>query len=190
MNTLDVPPVTGADTGHPGPPRPDTTRRDPPRPPTPGMVLDAARSQLGVTDGPGRATGYLAWLRATTGGIPAHDRWAPAFCAWALAWAGSHPAESGRFANCTPWAAWFRSLGRLAHTPVPGALVFFDWDEDGRPEHMGFVEALQHDGRLLTIEGDVDGDRTAPAVRRMLRSRRLVHGYGLPFYGPAERSTW
>lgn len=173
---------------HPGPSRPDTTRPGLAGPPTPGEVLDAARSQLGVSDGPGRPTGYLAWLRAWTGGAPAHDRWAPAFCAWALACAGMGPADGGRFANCTPWAAWFQSLGRLAHSPVPGALVFFDWDADGRPEHVGFVEALHHDGRLLTIEGDVEhGDGRPASVHRMMRSRRAVHGYGLPFYGPARR---
>lgn len=155
---------------------------------TPGMALDAARSQLGVTDGPGRDTGYLAWLRGETGRPdPAEARWAAAFCAWTLAAAGADPDDTGRYAHCTPWMEWFRARGRLAHTPVAGALVFYDWDEDGAPEHMGIVEARRDDGRLITIEGDTDpDDGRGVRVARMVRAVRGVAGYGLPFYGPAH----
>ena len=156
---------------------------------TPGTVLDAARSQLGATDGPGRDTGYLAWLRGQTGGPdPAEGRWAAAFCAWALAYAGMDPEQTGRYAHCAPWAGWFRARGRLAHAPVAGAVVFYDWDGDGHPEHMGFVEGRRPDGRLITIEGDTDrDDARGVRVARMLRSAtRGITGYGLPFYGPAR----
>lgn len=59
--------------------------------------------------------------------------------------------------------------------PIPGDYVFFDWDRDRDPDHVGavlFVDGTQ----LYTIEGNSGGK---VAVQRYdLNDKRIV-GYGV-----------
>lgn len=58
----------------------------------------------------------------------------------------------------------------------PGDVVFYSFG-GVRTDHVGVVEVAHSDGRLTTIEGNV-GD----AVRRQLRTRSSVTGFGRPAY--------
>lgn len=42
-------------------------------------------------------------------------------------------------------------------TPIPGDYVFFDWDGDRDPDHVGAVLCVDEDGYLYTIEGNSGG---------------------------------
>jgi len=37
-------------------------------------------------------------------------------------------------------------------TPKSGDIIFFDWEEDGKPNHVGIVEKVENN-KVYTVEG-------------------------------------
>jgi hypothetical protein len=167
-------------------------------PATSSRVLDVARSQLGITepgtgDGPGtQVTKYGRWYAAWSGQSAFKDTfWCAMFASWVLATAGMTPTEAGRYGNCNPWIRWFKARGRFGKTPKTGAVVFFSWNGDSVAEHVGIVESVRADGRIVTIEGNVSGGGgQRDGVRRMVRGRGAVVGFGYPPYLPAASDSF
>lgn len=59
--------------------------------------------------------------------------------------------------------------------PIPGDYVFFDWDGDSDPDHVGAVLCVK-DGYLYTIEGNSGGK---VAVNRYPKNDPRIVGYGV-----------
>lgn len=91
------------------------------------------------------------------------------WCACFLSWgAAQQPNETfdgnpPRFADVDDGMKLFRDNGRddqwrdSGATPIPGDYVFFDWDRDSDPDHVGAVLFVTEDGYLYTIEGNSSG---------------------------------
>lgn len=164
--------------------------------PTVAHTLDVARSQIGVTEpgvsgeSPGQTTKYNAWYASWSGQGGYRDTyWCSTFQSWVLAVAGFSVTEAGRYGNCGPWVRWLKAHDRWHSAPRPGALVFFDWDGDGAPEHIGMVESVRPDGRVVTIEGNASRPGVHDGVWRMVR-RAAILGYGhLPYAEPAKKPS-
>lgn len=101
------------------------------------------------------------------------------------------PTECG----CGKMIELFRKLGTWeendAHTPEPGDVIFYDWDDDGKgdctgaPEHVGLVVSVSG-GTMKIIEGNKGN---AVAYRTMQVNGKYIRGYGCPDYaGKAARS--
>jgi hypothetical protein len=153
--------------------------------PTLARTLAISRSQLGTVE-PDRSqitkygTWYASWAKRA-GYVDTY--WCAMYQAWVLATAGFSVAETGRHGNCGPWIESFKGRRAWSLSPVPGALVFFDWDHDRAAEHVGMVESLRPDGRLVTLEGNASRPGARDGVWRMVRSRADVLGYGHIPYG-------
>lgn len=89
--------------------------------------------------------------------------------------------EVGEFASCPAWVAWFKKQGRWSKTPVPGALVFFDWDKDGVADHVGLVSSVQA-STIKAVEGNTTFRGTGNWVHEQTRKKTTVLGYGYPTY--------
>lgn len=149
-------------------------------------LLAVARSQLGVAESPAYSndTPYTRWAGMV--GQP----WCDLFVSWCFEQAGMRPSE-GLHAYTPTHAGQFRSRGRWAdgmRGAQPGDVVFFDFP--GAPyriSHVGFVEAVQADGSLITIEGNTNGagSRDGGRVMRHVRRSSIV-GYGRPDYTGTE----
>ena len=63
-------------------------------------------------------------------------------------------------------------------TPPAGDLIFFDWDSDGSPDHVGIVEKCEN-GIVYTVEGN-SGD--ACKQHQYAVGSSSVYGYGMPAY--------
>lgn len=141
-------------------------------------VLDVARSQLGVTEGPGNQVPYGTWY-----GQPG-----VAWCAQFVSWCGFQAHGStdllGKFQYTPSQRQWFEKAGRVSMTPRVGSLVWFNWRNGVRawptPQHVGLVESIRSDGRIVTIEGNA-----SDAVKRLVRSTTYICGYGHPAYSIA-----
>lgn len=73
---------------------------------------------------------------------------------------------------------WFQSSGkwqRNTYQPFAGMIIFFDWNGDGNPEHVGIVEKCE-DGRVYTIEGN---SGNAVRQRNYAVGAGVILGYGL-----------
>lgn len=77
---------------------------------------------------------------------------------------------------------WFKAKKAWHTTPKVGDLIFFDW-AGGRAgaEHIGFVEKINADGSVGTIEGNSNS-----RVERRTRSGSVILGYGRPPYKSAS----
>lgn len=80
-------------------------------------------------------------------------------------------------ASCGELVDWLR--GRRCWygnnvEPLPGMLIFFDWEDDGACDHVGIVDCVA-DGQVYVVEGN-HGDRCARNGYRL--SAREIYGYG------------
>ncbi len=148
---------------------------------TAGAVLDVARSQLRtVEDSEGHQPYGAAY---GMDGVA----WCNQFTWWCFQQAGASDLTP-KCAYTPTTYAWYRAAGRADRNPRPGDLVFYDWpDSVPRIQHVGFVEAVNADGTITTIEGNttsgVSGDQShGGGVWRRRRTQSAVVGYGHPAY--------
>ena len=72
---------------------------------------------------------------------------------------------------------WFQSCGKWqgnTYQPSAGTIIFFDWNGDGNPDHVGIVEKCEN-GRVYTVEGN-SGD--VVRQRNYIVGARVIIGYG------------
>jgi hypothetical protein len=139
-----------------------------------GDIVAVAISQIGNVGG----QPYWSWY-----GFDKRVSWCATFVSWCANQCGY--IEAGvipKFAACQAQGIpWFKKRGlrqEPGYTPIPGDIIFFDWQQDGHSDHVGIVEYVE--GRVVhTVEGN-----TSDTVAR--RSYRLdsnsICGYGCPLY--------
>ena len=108
-----------------------------------------------------------------------YAEWCAMFVSFCLNYAEIPERYFPREANCANWKAALQGYGayvddEAAYTPIPGDLIFFNWEDENKPQHVGIVESVS-DNTVHTIEGN-----SAASVRRRqysLSSNEIV-GYG------------
>ena len=87
-----------------------------------------------------------------------------------------------KFAGVSVGIDWFKDRAEWAdntYTPESGVIVFFDWESDGKPDHVGIVEKCEN-GIIYTIEGNSLNDSCLR--RNYIVGSSIIYGYGLPAY--------
>ncbi|MFR9543423.1 MAG: CHAP domain-containing protein, partial [Rikenellaceae bacterium] len=131
-------------------------------------IADIALSQLGNVGG----QPYWSWY-----GFDYRVEWCATFVSWALHQSGY---TEPKFASCqSQGVPYFTSNGQWANRGysdiAAGDVIFFDWQGDGRSDHVGIV--IGTDGnRVYTVEGN-SGD--ACKVRDYAINSSVIMGYGL-----------
>ena len=65
-----------------------------------------------------------------------------------------------------------------SYVPVPGDIIFFDWEQDGTADHVGIVEYVEGD-----VVHTVEGNRGNSVKRCSYRlSNAQIYGFGVPMY--------
>lgn len=130
--------------------------------------------------------GYFSeWYIGNYADNPGWNQYTP-WCACFLSWAADQKKASidgapPRFANVDTGMEGFQKSGKWrnpndeVNMPIPGDYVFFDWDRDSDPDHVGAVLCVDGN-QLYTIEGN-SGGRVA-VQRYDLNDKRIV-GYGV-----------
>lgn len=85
--------------------------------------------------------------------------WCAMFVSWCYAKAGTPLPAIGYkkgYAGCQTAVKYFREQGLVTTEPKLGALVFFDWNKDGRFDHTGIFNGWKNKakGEFYTIEGN------------------------------------
>lgn len=90
--------------------------------------------------------------------------------------------------SCQRMIELFKKAGRWAEnenrTPLPGDIVFYDWedkgtgDNQGWSDHVGIVEKLSG-GKLTVIEGNYSN---AVKRREIAVNGKFIRGFGIPRY--------
>ena len=136
-------------------------------------IVEIALTQVGNVGG----EPYWSWW-----GLSERAEWCAMFVSWCADQAGLIDAGAiPKFENCVWGANWFKDNAGWADgsaEPSPGDIIFFDWEPDGYPDHVGIVEKCEG-GLVYTIEGNVNDDC---AQGRYYVGDTCIFGYGLPAY--------
>ena len=145
------------------------------------QIVAVALSQVGNVGG----QPYWSWY-----GFGSRVEWCACFVSWCAN--ECEYIENGiipKFASCGNGIDWFQARAQWDSNdvePVPGMLIFFDWDDPGGPagpqdgiaDHVGIVEEVEN-GRVYTIEGN-SNDRCVS--RSYPVGWYEIYGYGIPKY--------
>ena len=116
---------------------------------------------------------YWRWY-----GFSAHVDWCAVFVSWCADQSGLlDDGSMPKFAVCDDGIRWFIEKGRWFNRsiePWPGMIIFFDWNDDGRSDHVGIVEKCENE-MIYVIEGN-SGD--ACRRQRYPLGSGEIAGYG------------
>lgn len=149
-------------------------------------VIDIAKQELNYQEGKNNNTKYGKWYGLN------NNPWCAMFVSWCFDQAGEikKVAASGKkgFASCAAGLAWFAKKNKLV--PVgeaqAGDIVFFQFDTDAEPDHVGIV--IKNNTklkRLVCIEGNTAADKSGSqsngdGVYEKKRSYSLVMAVARP----------
>lgn len=150
------------------------------------MIIDIAKSQIGYAEQGDNKTMFGKWY-----GLDGQP-WCAMFVSWVYAQANLAPYVAAQnkkgFASCDAGLKWFAKKGNLV--PVgearPGDIVFFQFDNDAQPDHVGIVESNNTRKKILTcVEGNTSSGKTGSQsnggeVCRKKRPYSLVMGVARP----------
>lgn len=141
--------------------------------------------------------GYFSeWYIGNYADHPGWNQYTP-WCACFLSWAADQKKASidgdpPRFANVDTGMEGFQKSGKWRNPndeknkPIPGDYVFFDWDGDRDPDHVGAVLCVDENGYLYTIEGNSGGK---VAVNCYPKNDPRIMGYGVLNWKTGEETT-
>lgn len=148
---------------------------------TANEVIAKAASQVGYYARPGTPTKYGIWYGLS----------ASAWCAMFVSWVADQVGALGiipKHAYTPSGANWFKARGQW-HNGIAGIrrgdIVYFDFPDNlRRIQHVAFVESVNADGSVNTIEGNTSGTGSQSNGGALMRKRRksYIVGYGRPAY--------
>lgn len=137
--------------------------------------------------------GYFSeWYIGNYADNPGWNQYTP-WCACFLSWAADQQKASingapPRFADVDEGMKGFkdsRMWRERGAAPIPGDYVFFDWDGDRDPDHVGAVLCVDGN-QLYTIEGNSGGK---VAVNCYPKNDPRIMGYGVLNWKTGEETT-
>lgn len=141
-------------------------------------------------------SGYFSeWYIGNYADHPGWNQYTP-WCGCFLSWGAeqlktSIDGDPPRFANVDTGMEGFQKSGKWrapndkVNKPIPGDYVFFDWDGDRDPDHVGAVLCVDGN-QLYTIEGNSGG---RVAVNCYPKNDPRIVGYGVLNWKTGEETT-
>lgn len=136
-------------------------------------IVEIAASQIGNIGG----APYWSWY-----GFSGRVDWCGCFVSWVFNEAGLLGTAIPKFSIAGDGLNWFinnKLFRDRNYIPRSGDLIFFDYNYDGRIEHVGIVDRVEN-GRVYTIEGNTNGDKCGQ--NSFAIGHGSIYGYGTPNY--------
>lgn len=134
-------------------------------------IIAIAAKEVGYTENPANSnrTKYGEWFGFD--GVP----WCGIFVSWCYDQAEVPLPRIGfskpGFAGCQTAVAYFKSHGLVVDKPLRGDIVFFDWNADGRYDHVGIYAGPFTKERFKTYEGNTSLANQSNGGKVMVRNR-------------------
>ncbi len=132
-------------------------------------IVEIAKSQIGNIGG----EKYWKWY-----GFNSRVAWCACFVSWCAEQSGDLNVSIPRFSGVDYGMSWYKEHDKwrnVGYVPLAGEIVFFDWDYDKDPDHVGIVEKVENN-TLYTIEGN-SNDRCRAKTYNI--NSTVVLGYGI-----------
>lgn len=117
-------------------------------------------------------------------GLPSGAAWCNAFVDYVANEGGVKALyfNGAKETYCPHSIAWCRK--NLAQLPLylamPMDIIYFDWERNGNPNHIGFVRATKDTASIYTIEGNTNGGKVAQKTR----AGKYVQAIYRPHFAP------
>ena len=133
-------------------------------------IIDVAMTEVGYREDPANSneTKYGKWFGYD--GV----KWCAMFVSWVYYNAGFPLGNIGfkkGYAGCQTGVAYFKRTGQITESPMPGDIVFFDWNNDGRYDHTGIYLIGIDDESFRSIEGNTSLSNQSNGGEVMIRER-------------------
>lgn len=150
---------------------------------TPQDVLTVARSYIGVKESPANSNRTMFGEWYGWNGVA----WCAIFVSYCFYKAGMKlpPIQSQKgFAYCPYGVKYYKDKGKFDKNPKVGDIVFFDWQGDGVSDHVGIVEKVLGNNKIVSIEGNTSFSNNSNGGEVMRRTRNLstIQGFAHPDY--------
>ncbi|GAA6420053.1 lysozyme family protein [Clostridia bacterium UC5.1-2G4] len=132
-------------------------------------LVNIASSQIGNHGG----TPYWSWY-----GYKERVEWCACFVSWVAYQSGDLDVTIPKFAAVVDGVKWYKDKGQWQdrrYIPKSGDIIFFDWEVDGTPDHVGIVEKSEN-GIVYTIEGNSNDQCRQNTY---VIDSKVVYGYGV-----------
>lgn len=159
-------------------------------------VVAYAKSQIGVCEPNGDDKYIREYNRLTGSTLAMNVPWCAVYATCCLRAAGVPEDTFADFAQCTVAVSrakskkiWYSRL--TGHKPKPGELIMFDWDSDGKADHVGIVKSSTTNS-VTTIEGNTKGGAKVDGVREKNYSStsKYIMGYiDIPYSDEVKESV-
>ena len=141
-------------------------------------IVTAALSQVGQVGG----QPFWSWY-----GFGSRQEWCACFLSWCADQAGCLNTAVPRCSLVNDMETWYKNRGiwqsgGIGYVPRAGDIIFFDWEPDGSPDHVGLVQSCDGD-MICTIEGNSGDYPGAVRVRYYSIYSSVIYGFGMPNYG-------
>lgn len=137
-------------------------------------IIEIAEKEIGYVEEKGNDTKFGKWFGFNK--VP----WCAIFVSWCYHFAGFPLRRMGwtrGFAGCENAVALFRQRNEVTQSPQAGDIVFFDWNNDQRYDHVGiFVKWVVVGRTFETIEGNTSPRNQSNGGQVMLRTRSVNAG--------------
>lgn len=140
-------------------------------------ILDVARAEIGTRERGGDNRGDVQKYQRFFG------RGVEPYCADFLSYVVTKAGKSLNFAYTPYLERHLKETGawKGRSNPQPGDVVMFDINGDGKADHTGFVETVNADGTVSTIEGNTEHPNGGnEGVWRKRRSLSVIRGFANP----------
>ncbi len=131
-------------------------------------IVSIAKTQIGNSGGK-----YWKWY-----GLNTRVSWCAIFISWCASESGDLDKTIPKFAAVTDGKTWFKNHDKWkgsSYTPNVGDIIFFDWNQNGNPDHVGIVDKVEKE-KIYTIEGNSNDEVKAKSYSQ---SYKCIFGYGL-----------
>lgn len=156
-------------------------------------LLTLARKEIGIKESPLGTknvkynTAY--WGRKVSG---QNYAWCAAFIWWLFYTVGAPELYygGGKTAYCPTLLQHYKEKGQLVTGSYkPGDLIFFDFNGNGIPDHIGICESFSGT-YITTIDGNTGSDEAnGGTVARKNRHKKYICGAARPAYSTAEKGV-
>lgn len=134
-----------------------------------GNIVLVAKSQIGNIGG----KKYWSWY-----GFKSRVSWCACFVSYCAHESGDLNKTIPKFAAVYDGMVWFKNHDNWKsrnYTPNLGDIIFFDWNRDNDPDHVGIVEKVKN-GKVYTIEGNSSDEVKA---KNYSLTNKSIYGYGI-----------
>lgn len=133
-----------------------------------GDIVAVAKSQVGNVGG----KPYWSWY-----GFDRRVEWCACFVSWCANESGQLNITVPKFSRVEDGIQWYKNQGKWKnryYIPKSGDLIFFDWNSDNDPDHVGIVEKIENN-YIYTIEGNSNDECKG---KKYKKGYKKIYGYG------------